>query len=103
MIKDSVWNELDDAYEYDYPQWLTIVNTRRVKVNGKPVTADDVLKYFSHYHNSWQSSFRSIGPISGDWRPIDELAHELLGIFKITCKPYLRNRARKEYEMELKG
>ena len=52
-----------------------------VNVDGTPTTftRDDVKQYFSARHG--MSGMRSFGPVSGDWRMIDEIAHDAAAYF----------------------
>jgi hypothetical protein len=59
------------------------------------ITPGDVVDYFWNYHGSkgFEASYRFLGSMGGDWRPIDELANMCLAWFKAACRPALVNAA----------
>jgi len=59
------------------------------------ITIDDVIQYYSHDARNLLSGCRSLGSITGDWRPIDALAHECLEWFKVVNVEVLRRKSEK--------
>ena len=53
---------------------MSIEKVWRVRIDGEMVSIkrSDVESYFSHSHG--MSGVRSLGPVSGDWRMIDDIA-----------------------------
>jgi hypothetical protein len=84
-------------WEHLIPEYLHITNgVVKINVDGKQhsIKAVDVAKYYAYQANS-MSGIRKIGSIVGDWRPIDEIASEMLAIFKILSPDRLRREAKK--------
>lgn len=67
------------------------------------VTIPDLIEYFWKYHGEagFQASYRFLGSIGGDWRPIDELAHICLTWFKISDRKTLAKVAKELHNMDL--
>jgi len=68
------------------------------KPSKKKVKMSDVISYYARYSGSrgFMASYRTLGEIGGDWRPIDELAEECFEVFKELNIDKLRRLARKE-------
>ena len=66
------------------------------------VTIKELIRYYYKDARNITSGIRTLGTIVGDWRPIDNLASEILAYFKETNRPALEREGRK-YGMELKS
>ena len=66
-------------------QYIDIIDKDTINIHANDekhqVTIPDVIQYYRIETKS-MSGMRSLGSISGDWRPIDELAGIVLEIFK---------------------
>jgi len=86
-MKISQLEQIEKLFDYDIPEYLKIKNTNRIAIKTdskfKDITIDDVISYFKYDARNISSGMRSIGNITGDWRPIDELAQMCLSIFKV--------------------
>lgn len=100
-------NTMDELYDYlaETP-WITVANNViYIRVAGeegekpkkKKVLMQNVVDYFVRYSGSrgFMSSYRFLGGIGGDWRPINNLAEECLEIYKVLNVEKLRRLARK--------
>ena len=74
---------------------------RRLGVKWHTISVADVVKHYATDARSF-STIRSLGNIVGDWRPIANLAQEVLDVFKIVARPALEREGEK-YGMSLKG
>lgn len=91
--------------ELDYlelPPYMKISNNViyiHIADEPKPqrVKMQDVVDYFTKYSGSrgFQSSYRFLGQIGGDWRPIDQLAEDCLYIFQLLNIEKLRKLSRR--------
>ena len=61
--------------------WDTVVDGELVRF-----TRRDVEEYFSHSHG--MRGTRSFGPVSGDWRMIDAIAHNAAAYFGNATEGY---------------
>lgn len=59
------------------------------------ITITDVVEYFCSQAPNLLSGCRTIGTLTGDWRPIDHLAHECLEWFKRVNIEVLRRESKK--------
>jgi hypothetical protein len=70
-----------------------------VKVdNGtKKVKMQDVIDYYCRYGGTrgFSASYRTLGTISGDWRPIDNIAKDCLDMYQVINIKKLRRLAKK--------
>jgi hypothetical protein len=69
--------------------------------NKMRVGVEDVIRYYKHEAGNITSGCRTLGKLSGDWRPIDELAKTCLNIYKAIQRKQLVKEAKKN-GMELK-
>lgn len=67
------------------------------KKKAEKVKMQDVVDYFAKYGGSagFLSSYRFLGQIGGDWRPIDQLANECLYIFRMLNSTKLKTLCRR--------
>lgn len=66
------------------------------------IGTEDVIRYYAHEAGNLLSGCRTIADITGDWRPIDNLAKQCLEIYKVLKRDELAKLARK-FNMEPKG
>ena len=64
------------------------------KGNKHKVALKDIARYYATQANNLFSGCRTLGTIVGDWRPIDNLVHELLEYFKSVNIEGLRKACR---------
>jgi hypothetical protein len=69
--------------------------------NKMRVGVEDVIQYYKHEAGNIYSGCRTLAKLSGDWRPIDELAKTCLNIYKVIKRPELEKIANKN-GMQLK-
>lgn len=67
--------------------WTEVPQTIRVRIK-------DIIRYFKRETRSF-SGCRTLAGITGDWRPIDNLAQEILRYFKDVNVAALRRESRK--------
>jgi len=79
MLEERFGSEIIDELE---ERGITF-RRKTIYVNGKRVTIEDVIYYYSHDARNISSGCRSLGSITGDWRPIDHLASTCLEIYKV--------------------
>ena len=92
-----------DFYQGDIPQWLEVISKDKVKVTVSDwrgqqiieVTPKDVVEYYHSQARNITCGMRCLAGHYGDWRPIDNLAKELLELFKVLNKPALEKEAGK--------
>lgn len=105
-MRQDIVEAIDELYGYeDLPPWLIDAGKTFVKIRAgadwqgyktHKITLDDVLHHYAYDARNISSGCRSLGTITGDWRPISNLAAEVLAIFKAVnikglrkaCKPY---------------
>jgi hypothetical protein len=101
----------------DLPEYIKIISPTKVKVKAgmewkgykwHTISVKDIVSYYYRTKGGARdimSGIRYIGKgkneIAGDWRNIDYLAKEILGIFKEINRPALEKEGRK-YGMELR-
>jgi hypothetical protein len=94
--------ELDERLEaYGITFRGSIIYVRTWKDNKIQVTVEDVIRYYRYEAGNLTSGCRTLAELSGDWRPIDNLAKSCLEIYKVIKKPELKKIAHKN-GMELK-
>jgi hypothetical protein len=72
-----------------------VIYVKLWKNDKRRVTPEDVVNYYIHEAGNLSSGCRTLAGITGDWRPIDELAKQCLNIYKVIKKDELRKIARK--------
>lgn len=65
------------------------------KAKTSRITVADVVEYYRTQARNIVNGCRQIGDIIGDWRPIDELAHTCLEIYKVLRNEELKRVTRK--------
>jgi hypothetical protein len=75
---------------------------KTVYVNGKKVSAQDLIYYYAHDARNITSGCRQLGSMVGDWRPIDNIAKQVLEIYKVLKRDILVRECKK-YGMSPKG
>ena len=93
--KSAVVKLIEAGYGEDIRQGALIVNSKNIislLVEGgyKKISVEDVIKYYRYEAPNIESGCRTIASISGDWRPIDNIAKFCLEIFKIINTKDLR-------------
>jgi hypothetical protein len=56
---------------------------KTIYINGKRIRVEDVIYYYARDARNISSGCRRLGPLAGDWRPIDGLAKTCLEIYKV--------------------
>jgi len=93
--------ELEDALQRmcitfrGYTVYVQIGKDNRMRVG-----VEDVIRYYKYEAGS-MSGCRTLAKLSGDWRPVDELAKTCLNIYKSIRRPELEKEAKRN-GMELK-
>ena len=58
-------------------------------------TIEDIAEYYAHEANNIISGCRTLGDLTSDWRPVDNIARECLEIFKHINVEKMKRAARK--------
>ena len=92
LLEENGWNS-------EQMDWLFFngfgFRGHTLRVNGKRITAEDVIYYYAHDARNITSGCRQLGSIRGDWRPIDRLAKTCLAIYKVLKRDQLVREAKK--------
>ena len=108
-VTDEQWSQVDGLFGDGLPEYFTKVSKNSISVKVSDwsgsktikVTPAEIVRYFHSDARNISSGIRTLGGWSGDWRPVDELAQEILAVYKIINRPALEREAKK-YGMELK-
>ncbi len=103
-ITDTQWGQVEALYPDGLPPYIMDVNKKLVRVRstqyeGAPtkivrISVRDIVQY---YAQGWgMAGVRTLGNLTGDWRMIDNLAHEVLSIFKIVNPDGIKREASKQ-------
>ena len=63
--------------------------------NNMRVGVEDVIQYYKHEAGNITSGCRTLAKLSGDWRPIDEMAKTCLNIYKAIRRTELEKEAKR--------
>jgi hypothetical protein len=109
----NIYQKLGKAFGVDEYELETSLNEMGITFRGytihvhvskkgsKTITPKDVVEYYAHEAGNISSGCRTLAGITGDWRPIDELAKQCLSIYKVVKRKDLVKEARK-HNMELR-
>jgi hypothetical protein len=85
-MMDKMMDKLFEFCNGEVPSFIKDAGKTYIKVRtdqgAVKITMDDVAKYFANEAGNIMSGVRTFAGITGDWRPIDELAHMCLEWFK---------------------
>lgn len=90
-------NLLEDFYNNEIPGYIKSAGktfmTIKIDGNDEKITIKDVIKYYKTQAPNISSGYRSLARFGGDWRPIDNLANEVLEWFKYSNINELRKES----------
>ena len=74
MDTDTILSKLDEFFNDEKPEWVGEATETSIEIKTDTglhtITQDDV----NDFHVSMGSGYAELGDISGDWRPIRDLA-----------------------------
>ncbi len=96
-------DKLAKFYQQDTPEYILEAGKTFIKVRVSDwrgdqdlrITPRDVVDYYRKWADNITSGCRVIAGYAGDWRPVDKLARECLGWFKLVNIEGLRQEGRK--------
>ena len=102
-MKETIYEALEAFYDYEVPAYVrsagkTYITLRISDWDGArtlKITLKDVIAYYATQAGNIWSGIRTLAGHSGDWRPIDNLAHEALEWFKYINRPTLEREGEK--------
>jgi hypothetical protein len=98
-MMNKMMSELFEFWGGEVPPFIEDAGKTYIKVRMDQgvvkITMDDVAKYFANEADNIMSGVRTIAGITGDWRPIDELAHMCLEWFKFVNIEGMRRVSRR--------
>jgi hypothetical protein len=101
-MRSDITGKLRKFYREEIPDYILDAGKSFIRirtaddVHGKrdvKITVKDVACYYAHDARNISSGCRTLAGITGDWRPIDTLAHECLEWLKFVNKEGLRREA----------
>jgi len=104
MSKSYLNPRVYDLYYDEPPGYLRRVTKEKIIINvdggwqgqgEHTITIKDVAEYYAYEANNLLSGCRTLGTITGDWRPVDRIAKECLEIFKCVNIEGIRRESRK--------
>lgn len=102
-MKEHTYAALESFYDGEIPEYVrsagkTYITIRIHNWEGArtlKITLQDVIEYYATQARNIVSGIRTLAGHSGDWRPIDHLAHEALEWFKYINRPTLEREGEK--------
>jgi len=102
-VKENTNEALETFYDYEVPAYVrsagkTYITIRISDWDGTrtlKITLKDVIAYYATQARNIWSGIRTLAGHSGDWRPIDYLAHEALEWFQYINRPKLEREGEK--------
>ena len=100
------FDEIDNFYGGEIPQYILDWGDDYIKIRYEGVvegeketkiTLDDICKYFAYEARNIVSGCRTLGPIVGDWRMVDNIAQEIHGLFKYCIPDEYREYVNENY------
>lgn len=96
-------DKLDEFYGWDIPEYILEAGKSFIRIRVSDwqgnqdltVTVKDVVEYYRYEAGNIISGCRTLAGYIGDWRPVDRLAKECLGWFKLVNIEELRRTSRK--------
>ena len=96
---ESTSNAQEMIGEFVVTAGKSFLTVRAANVFGEPttlkITLTDVAEFYSTQANNISSGIRTLAGLSGDWRPISQLAEMALSWFKTVNVEGMRRAARK--------
>ena len=98
-------DKLAEFYQQDTPDYVLDAGKSFIKIRVSDwqgdqdlrVTVEDVVEYYRYEARNIISGCRVLAGYAGDWRPVDKLAKECLGWFKLLNIEELRQEGRVRY------
>jgi hypothetical protein len=102
-VKEKTYEALETFYDYEVPAYVrsagkTYITIRISDWDGTrtlKITLNDVIAYYATEARNIWSGIRTLAGHRGDWRPIDEIAHEALEWFQYINRPVLEREDEK--------
>ena len=69
--------------------------TINIDSNNEKITMEDIINYYKYQAPNISSGYRTLAGFGGDWRPIDNLANEVLEWFKFQNIDNLKRMSKK--------
>ena len=108
MNRDQLNNELENHYGGEIPAYVAGAGNGYIdimvrepfwddegKESKRRIYIEDVVRYYAGDARNISSGMRTLGGITGDWRPINNLAEECLAWFKRVNVEGIKAQARK--------
>ena len=108
MITEKQYQQIDEMYNYEYPEYLKILSKSRIQIRACKwegdiskwitITVKDVVNYYNQGNPmgcGGMSGCRALSNFTSDWRMIDNMAKECLEIFKIINRKSLEKEGEK--------
>ena len=94
LLNKFYGNDIPDYVKDATKQYITISVSFFEEEKNLKVTIPDVIKYYVTQAPNITSGCRTLAGLTGDWRPIDTLAHECLDYFKFVNIEELRKQGK---------
>jgi hypothetical protein len=103
-MNGDIAQKLEEFYDFNIPGYVRGAGKSYLKVyiddilcgeREVKIKVGDVAEYYATQARNMSSGCRTLAGVTGDWRPIDNLASECLEWFKTVNVETLRKEARK--------
>jgi len=100
-MRAEIKEKLNEIFNDFIPKWVKDAGKTFITIsvedwqgrNNLKITIEDVVEYYVSQAGNISSGMRTLAGHSGDWRPINELAEEVMEYFKLVNIKGLRTES----------